>query len=206
MRGVDVAFEGLQPVAFALDEERLQFRLVEPCCLDFGHWRCFGARSHVDPDQACLLGRAVGLGLDLLHEGLIGWQIGHVQRNCRRRRTSSHDRRSGCRRPRCGRRTAKRSGAGSDGPSRRRGRCCRGMRSAFRPAASAAAARRLAGTSDDFAAGIQYCRINCPIGVPGPMRVSSWLSIALVIILSPTALARLRGRLWGGVAYRSTMA
>jgi hypothetical protein len=36
-------------------------------------------------------------------------------------------------------------------------------------------------SSDDFKAGIQYCRISPPIAVPGPMRVSSAPSIAVVI-------------------------
>jgi hypothetical protein len=31
-------------------------------------------------------------------------------------------------------------------------------------------------TSDDIAAGIQYCRISSPITVPEPTRVRSWLS------------------------------
>ena len=45
--------------------------------------------------------------------------------------------------------------------------------------------RIAAGTSsDDFTAGSQYCRISSPIGVPGPTRVSSSLSIALVMFLS----------------------
>jgi hypothetical protein len=39
----------------------------------------------------------------------------------------------------------------------------------------------LACNSRDIAAGIQYCRINPPIGVPGPTRVKISLSFTDVI-------------------------
>ena len=38
--------------------------------------------------------------------------------------------------------------------------------------------------SDDFSAGIQYSRISAPIGVPGPTRVSSAPSLAVVMVAS----------------------
>src|ERR1700694_3428865 len=44
-------------------------------------------------------------------------------------------------------------------------------------------------SSEDCAAGIQYCRINSPITVPAPTCVSSLPSIAVVIVSSDAAAA-----------------
>ena len=84
--------------------------------------RRLGALAHIDPDEAVALGGLVGLGLDLVLEVAAAAARSAYRRNCRRRRISSRDRRSAARLPRCGRGTARRSDAGSDGPSRRPGR------------------------------------------------------------------------------------
>src|SRR5258707_6005896 len=51
----------------------------------------------------------------------------------------------------------------------------------FSPSSSSRTGAPSAFSSDDIAAGIQYCRINSPITVPGPTRVSSAPSAAVVI-------------------------
>src|SRR5882672_9552237 len=51
-------------------------------------------------------------------------------------------------------------------------------------------------SSDDFSAGSQYCRISSPIAVPAPTRVSSALSLA-VVIASPV----LGSFTWPAVGY-----
>src|SRR5436305_13638792 len=38
-------------------------------------------------------------------------------------------------------------------------------------------------SSDDIAAGIQYCRIRLPMTVPGPTRTRSSLSLRFIVIL-----------------------
>src|SRR5258708_11236605 len=49
-------------------------------------------------------------------------------------------------------------------------------------------------SSEDCAAGIQYCRINSPMTVPGPTCVSSLPSVAVVILPSRYGRAPLDGR------------
>ncbi len=51
----------------------------------------------------------------------------------------------------------------------------------FSPSSSSRSGGPSAFSSDDIAAGIQYCRISSPITVPGPTRVSSPPSVAVVI-------------------------
>ena len=191
MRGVDVAFQRLQPVALALGESDGELALRQQRRLDLRHRRRLLALAHVDPDHAGALGHLVGLGVHLLRGSPARAAGSACRRSCHRRRTSSRDRRSACRLPRCGRRTARRSDAGSDGPSRRRGPRGRGTRSAARPAASAAAGRRRPRpprTSPPAASTAASVR---PSWCLGRSRVSCSLSIAFVMRSLP---ARIVGR------------
>jgi hypothetical protein len=134
------------------------------------------------PTQAVAFGRAIGLGMHLVLEFLARRHVGHV-RSSLARRTSSRGRRSGCRFPRCGPGRARRSDAGSGGR-----RCRRILRVAKGDELLAQqhqphgiAVRLQLGGS---AAGIQYCRMNSPMTVPGPTRVRSVLSCAFMNALA----------------------
>ena len=146
--------------------------------------RRLGAIAHIGPDHAVALVRLVGLGLDAVLRNPDAAARSAYRGNCRRRRISSRDRCSAGRSPRCGRRTARRSDAGSDDPSCRRGPTCRGTRSAARRAASGARGSPSALTSRDIAAGIQYRRMSSPIGVPGPTRVR--ISFSRAVVMAPS--------------------
>ena len=75
------------------------------------------------------------------------------------------------------------SGAGSGDPDDARpDPCCRGTRSAARPAAAGAWGAPPPARSDDRRAG-QYWRIKSPIRLPGPTRVGTALSRAEVACL-----------------------
>ncbi len=78
MRGVDVAFERLQPVAFALGEGDLQFALGQQRGFDPRQRRGLGALAHIDPDEAVALGDLVGLGPDLFLVVLMRRRVRHV--------------------------------------------------------------------------------------------------------------------------------
>src|SRR5919109_224111 len=68
MRGVDTAFQGLQPVTF-LDDFRdmtMALRHVRP--LKMRWWRHFSLGSHVGPDDPTQFNRGVGRGPDFMGE------------------------------------------------------------------------------------------------------------------------------------------
>ena len=79
MRGVDVAFERLQPVAFALvahDDALVRGQAED---LERGQRRRHLALAHIGPDHAAELGHLVSLGLDPLGEALVFRDVGHVE-------------------------------------------------------------------------------------------------------------------------------
>ena len=78
MRGVDVALERLQPVAFALDEEHVALVLGQQDRLEARQRRRRLALAHVGPDQAVALEHLVALRLDPLGERLVGGNVRHV--------------------------------------------------------------------------------------------------------------------------------
>ncbi len=78
MRGVDVAFQRLQPVALALGERDGEIAFRQQRRLDLRHRRRLGALAHVDPDHAGAFGDLVGLGVHLLPEILLRRQVRHV--------------------------------------------------------------------------------------------------------------------------------
>ena len=154
VRGVDAAFERLQPVALLPD--LLTWRWVS------GAWvhsnpAAAGICScgpMIGPDDAAQLDRRIGRQPDFVCRTAPARSS--ARRSCRRRRISSRDRRSAARIPRCGRATARRGGAGRIRPRARCGRRCRGTRRAARRAAGRAPARQSgSGSSRDSSAGIQ---------------------------------------------------
>ena len=79
MRGVDVAFQRLQPVAFALAGQEIGLVGRAQHRLERRQRRRHLALAHIDPDQPPAFGDLVGLGLDLIAEVLVCRQIGHVE-------------------------------------------------------------------------------------------------------------------------------
>ena len=79
MRGVDLALQGLQPVAFALDEEQPALVLGQQRGFHHRQRRRLGARAHIGPDQPVALGHRIGLGADLVTELLMRRQVGHLE-------------------------------------------------------------------------------------------------------------------------------
>ncbi len=79
MRGVDVAFETLEPVAFALQYCDRQVLLGNEQRLVHGHGRRLGACTHIYPDQAGALIHLVAPGADLLLEVLRRRHIRHFE-------------------------------------------------------------------------------------------------------------------------------
>jgi len=78
MRGVDIALERLQPVAFALHEVDLQIGRRHQRGLDRRQWRRLLARTHIDPDQAIAFGDHIGLSFDLVFEVLMRRRVRHI--------------------------------------------------------------------------------------------------------------------------------
>ena len=78
MRGVDVAFQCLQPVALTLRERNGKIAFRQQRRLDLRHRRCILARTHVHPDDAGTLRHLIGLGVHLLSEVLFRRHVGHV--------------------------------------------------------------------------------------------------------------------------------
>ena len=134
--------------------------------------RRVAARAHVDPDEAAALVDLVGLGVDLVLEVLVRRHVGHVdavavdvefpavidaaeavflvapeeQRGAAVRAAMVHD---------------------ADAPSlSRKAISCS-------PSSSRRIGAPSGSSSDDRHAGIQYCRMRSPIGVPGPTRAAS---------------------------------
>jgi len=79
VRGVDVAFEPLQPIAVALDAEQIALAVAEQHRLEHRQLRRLRPRAHVSPDQAVALDSGIGLGLDLLRKGLVLRHVRHVE-------------------------------------------------------------------------------------------------------------------------------
>ena len=146
------------------------------------------ARAHVYPDHAGPFGDLVGLRMNLLAKVLLRRQVRHVDAVALGVELPAViDTANAALLVPC-HRTATHNDVGSDGPSHPPDPRGRGTRSASRPAASGAADRRPATTSEDFTAGSQYCRIRSPIMVPGPTRVSCSLSIAFVMASLPAVI------------------
>src|SRR5579871_6356094 len=78
MAGVDVTFEALEPVAFALDRRHLPVVLRQHVALEArqGWWRL--AWTHIRPDDAVALDTRICGGLDLVLEIRLGRFVGHV--------------------------------------------------------------------------------------------------------------------------------
>ena len=76
MRGVDLAFQRLQPVAVALHQADVDLVRRQVEHLEAGQRRRLGALAHVDPDEAGALDDTVGLGLHLVLEILV---LGHAR-------------------------------------------------------------------------------------------------------------------------------
>ena len=68
MRGVDIAFQRLQPVALALHERDRHLALRQQGRLDLRQRRRLRALAHIDPDKAVALRDRVRLGLDAVLE------------------------------------------------------------------------------------------------------------------------------------------
>jgi hypothetical protein len=68
MRGVDLAFERLQIVAVALNETHADLTIRNIQDFERRQRRRFGARPHIDPDDAGALNHPIGFRLDLLFE------------------------------------------------------------------------------------------------------------------------------------------
>ena len=78
MRGVDFAFQTLQPIALALREDDVDFALRQQGRFDLRQRRCFLALAHIDIDQAVALSDPVRLCLDVALEiRIVGdvWRI-----------------------------------------------------------------------------------------------------------------------------------
>ena len=149
VRGVDVAFEHLQPVR--LDDPhrhaamRRRARVAHSMSGSSGMLsragrgtprRCRRTRAP-DTRRCCTRSRK------LLSAGSLGMST-HVAATCR---TSSRGRRSAARTPRCGRRTAARGGAGRTPRPGRPRRWCRGRRPGPRPGCAGAPGRHPASGS-----------------------------------------------------------
>jgi hypothetical protein len=78
MRGVDVALQGLQIVAVALDEADPYLIVGNAEHLERRQRRRLGTRSHIDPHDAGAFDRAVGPGADLVFEVLMRRHVRHV--------------------------------------------------------------------------------------------------------------------------------
>ena len=138
MRGVDAAFERLQPVALFphLRHVAVGFRHLRP--FEGRRRRHLVARPHIGPDRprrSRSSDRRSGGPCDRTAPARSS-----ARRNCLRRRISSRDRCSAGRIPRCARTTARRGDAGK---TRRPARCvpgCRERRRASRRAAARAPA------------------------------------------------------------------
>ena len=76
MRGVDVAFERLQIIAMALDEEHADLVVGNAQDLEARQRRRFGARSHIDPHHAGAFDHAVRLGPTLCLKSWCGGTFG----------------------------------------------------------------------------------------------------------------------------------
>ena len=79
MRGVDVAFEALQPVAVAHVAHDHALVVGNAQHLERRQRRRHFALAHIDPDDAALLGDLVGLGLDAVGEALVLGQVRLVE-------------------------------------------------------------------------------------------------------------------------------
>src|SRR5205823_2428632 len=77
MRGVDFAFEALQPIALALREDDVDLTLRQQGRLDLRQRRRFLALAHIDIDQAVALGDPIRLRLDVALEIRV---VGDVRR------------------------------------------------------------------------------------------------------------------------------
>ena len=66
MRGIEIAFERLQPIAFALHQLKLTASRAAIGAFELRQRRRLAAIAHVGPDQAVALDRLVGLGVDLV--------------------------------------------------------------------------------------------------------------------------------------------
>src|SRR5579863_6614954 len=79
MRGVEIAFDRLQPIAPALDETDLDLLGGREAGLERRQCRRTRAVAHIDPDDAIALGCQISLGVDLVLEMLALRNIRHVE-------------------------------------------------------------------------------------------------------------------------------
>jgi hypothetical protein len=79
VRRVDVALQGLQPVALPLDEADVGLALGNQGGFEHRQRRDLGLVAHEDPDQPAALDRLVGLGPDPVLEVSAIRHVGHVQ-------------------------------------------------------------------------------------------------------------------------------
>src|SRR5215468_8128637 len=79
MRGVDVAFQRLQPVALPLPRPQLSLLRWAQHRFEHRQRRRYLALAHVNKDEPVALDDAVRLGPDLLAEVMFGRNIGHVE-------------------------------------------------------------------------------------------------------------------------------
>ena len=133
MRGVDRAFQRLHPVAVLPFLGDVAVRGRQQRHLQRRQFRHGVGRAHIGPDHVAPFAHRIGLDADQVFGVEIGIGGRHVDASARRCRTSSRDRRSGCRIPHCGRARDWRRGADNTGRSRRPRRGCRGRRAAPRP-------------------------------------------------------------------------
>jgi hypothetical protein len=78
MRGIDLALNGLQVIAVALDEGDANFVIGQVEDFERRQRRDLCLRPHVDPDDARALDRLIGLGFHLMLEILVRRHTRHV--------------------------------------------------------------------------------------------------------------------------------
>ena len=155
MRGVDAAFERLQPVALLHHLADGAMRLGATASIRISAAPAASRAGPYRPRSTPLIsiGR-IGGRLDLRRR--IGAARSSDRRIARRCRISSRDRRSAARSPRCGRATARRGDAGRIPRSSRSGRPSCGRRRASSPSSrTRTGGQSGSGNSQDNSAGIQ---------------------------------------------------
>src|ERR1700752_3226629 len=79
MRSVDVTLQGVQIIAIALDEKNSDLAVGHAENFELRQRRRFGARTHIDPDNAGALDGAIRPGADLVLEILIRQHVRHIE-------------------------------------------------------------------------------------------------------------------------------
>ena len=143
MRGIDLAFQRLQPVAFLHPHGNVRLLGRNQIPFDIRQRRQIGrVRAHIGPDDAVTFPAGIGRDPDLVLEPAPGWLGRHVDHRAGHVDISSRDRRSANRNPRCGRTSSARRDARRHWRSGRRAPRNRGTRPGLRPATSRASAGR----------------------------------------------------------------